>query len=88
VILFDDIHWSTGLWENWNSLGLALSRTHAIGAGRFGVCVWDEGGVRLRSDTLYGTAVLFGSKSVPDAPSQPNPGSLPEACRLKGVFAT
>jgi predicted O-methyltransferase YrrM len=58
VILFDDIHWSTDLWKDWNDLGQRVGLTHAIGAGRFGVCVWDGRGARPRTDTLYGIAGL------------------------------
>lgn len=58
VIIFDDIHWSTDLWNDWNVLGRRAGLTHAIGAGRFGLCLWDGGGVRPRTDTLYGIAGL------------------------------
>ena len=58
VILFDDIHWSPDLREDWNSLDRRMGLTHVINAGRFGVCVWGGGGGLPRTDTLYGIAGL------------------------------
>lgn len=39
VVVFDDIHWSSEMWETWRTLRQWKGLTYAINAGRFGVCV-------------------------------------------------
>jgi hypothetical protein len=56
LVVFDDIHWSSEMWEAWRTLRQWIGLTHAINAGRFGVCVWNGGAVRPRTYDLYKVA--------------------------------
>jgi len=56
VVVFDDIHWSSAMWETWKTLRQWKGLTCAINAGRFGVCVWNGGTIQPRTYDLYKVA--------------------------------
>lgn len=41
LVVFDDIHLSEGMWRAWKLLRTRRGFAATVGAGRFGVCVWD-----------------------------------------------
>jgi predicted O-methyltransferase YrrM len=41
LVVFDDIHLSEGMWRAWQELSRRAGFSHALSAGRFGVCLWD-----------------------------------------------
>ena len=53
VIVFDDIHWSSEMWQAWRSLRRRKGFSHTITAGRFGVCFWTGGRMEPKTFNLY-----------------------------------
>jgi predicted O-methyltransferase YrrM len=53
VVVFDDIYWSSEMWEAWEAIRRWKGFSHAITAGRFGVCVWTGDGVEPKRRNLY-----------------------------------
>lgn len=53
IVIFDDIHWSSEMWEMWKVVRAWNGLSYTINAGRFGVCVWSGGTVQPRSYALY-----------------------------------
>jgi len=41
LVVFDDIHWSDGMWRAWQVLQGREGFAFTIDAGRFGVCLWE-----------------------------------------------
>jgi predicted O-methyltransferase YrrM len=52
LVIFDDIHWSKGMWEAWEALRTREGFSHSIDAGRFGLCVWQGGRAQPRQYNL------------------------------------
>lgn len=52
LVVFDDIHWSKGMWEAWQVLRVREGFSHTIDVGRFGLCVWQGGPVQPRQFNL------------------------------------
>jgi len=42
LVVFDDIHWSQGMWEAWKMLRAWKGFSYTIDVGRFGLGLWDE----------------------------------------------
>jgi predicted O-methyltransferase YrrM len=40
VVVFDDIHLTEDLWRAWHELRRRPGVSHAVNAGRFGLCIW------------------------------------------------
>jgi predicted O-methyltransferase YrrM len=55
LMIFDDIQW-TAMAGDWQHLCARPGISHAISAGRFGVCVWQGGAARPRVSALFGVA--------------------------------
>lgn len=53
VVVFDDIHWSSEMWEAWQVLRRWKGFSHTITAGRFGVCFWTGDHVEPKTFDLY-----------------------------------
>ncbi|MGH7824566.1 MAG: O-methyltransferase [Candidatus Binatia bacterium] len=53
VVVFDDIHWSSEMWEAWQVLRRWKGFSHAITAGRFGVCFWTGDRAEPKTFDLY-----------------------------------
>jgi predicted O-methyltransferase YrrM len=53
VVVFDDIHWSSEMWQAWQVLRRWEGFSHAITAGRFGVCFWTGGHAKPKTFDLY-----------------------------------
>lgn len=41
LVVFDDVHWSDGMWRAWQALKEQEGFSYTIDAGRFGICVWE-----------------------------------------------
>lgn len=41
LLIFDDIHWSSGMWRAWQVLRGHEGFAHTIDVGRFGICLWE-----------------------------------------------
>jgi len=41
LVVFDDIHLSEGMWRAWQVLKRQEGFAYTVGAGRFGICLWD-----------------------------------------------
>jgi predicted O-methyltransferase YrrM len=41
LVVFDDIHLSEGMWRAWQVLRRRAGFAYTVGAGRFGICLWD-----------------------------------------------
>jgi predicted O-methyltransferase YrrM len=48
LVIFDDIRWSTEMFETWQRLSQWPGVSDAVDVGRMGVCVWQGGEVRPR----------------------------------------
>lgn len=53
VVVFDDIHWSSQMWEAWQILCQWEGLSFAINAGRFGVCLWSGGATQPKTYDLF-----------------------------------
>ena len=42
LLIFDDIHWSAGMWQAWLDLQKRARLSYTIDAGRVGICGWDS----------------------------------------------
>jgi hypothetical protein len=56
LVVFDDIHWSSEMWEMWGVVRKWKGFSHTINAGRFGVCLWSGRDVRPKTYDLYNMA--------------------------------
>jgi len=41
LVVFDDVHWSDGMWQAWQALKELEGFSYTIDAGRFGICLWE-----------------------------------------------
>ncbi len=41
LVVFDDVHWSKGMWRAWQVLKEQEGFGYTIDVGRFGICLWD-----------------------------------------------
>jgi predicted O-methyltransferase YrrM len=53
VVVIDDIHWSSEMWEAWKAIRERKGLSFAINAGRFGVCLWSGGATQPKTYDLY-----------------------------------
>lgn len=52
LMVFDDIHWSKGMWDAWQVLRAQQGFSHTMDVGRFGLCVWQGGAVQPQQFNL------------------------------------
>jgi predicted O-methyltransferase YrrM len=66
LVVFDDIHWSKGMWEAWRELRSWRGVSHAVDVGRFGLCHWDPPAAQPRTYSLaFYAGWLPGGRSHP-----------------------
>jgi predicted O-methyltransferase YrrM len=53
VVVFDDIHWSSEMWQAWQVLRRWRGFSHTITVGRFGVCFWIGDSLEPKTFNLY-----------------------------------
>jgi predicted O-methyltransferase YrrM len=53
IVVFDDITWSSEMWEAWQVLRRWEGFSHAITSGRFGVCFWTGNRTKPKTFDLY-----------------------------------
>jgi predicted O-methyltransferase YrrM len=41
LVVFDDVHWSNGMWRAWQVLKEQEGFAYTIDVGRLGICLWD-----------------------------------------------
>jgi predicted O-methyltransferase YrrM len=41
LVVFDDVHWSDGMWQAWQILKEREGFAYTIDVGRLGICLWD-----------------------------------------------
>lgn len=41
LVVFDDVHWSKGMWQAWQVIKGQGGFGYTIDVGRFGICLWD-----------------------------------------------
>ena len=58
VVVFDDIHWSSEMWQAWQMLRRWKGFSHTVTAGRFGVCFWTGDRTQPKTFNLYQFAGL------------------------------
>lgn len=46
LVVFDDVHWSKGMWRAWEILQEQEGFSHTLDVGRFGICLYDGGSTR------------------------------------------
>jgi predicted O-methyltransferase YrrM len=58
VVVFDDIYWSSEMWQAWQMLRRWKGFSHTVTAGRFGVCFWTGDRTQPKTFNLYQFAGL------------------------------
>jgi predicted O-methyltransferase YrrM len=58
MVVFDDIYWSSEMWQAWQMLRRWKGFSHAVTAGRFGVCFWTGDRTEPKTFNLYQFAGL------------------------------
>ena len=53
VVVFDDIYWSSEMWQAWQVLRRWRGFSHTITVGRFGVCFWIGNSLEPKTFNLY-----------------------------------
>jgi predicted O-methyltransferase YrrM len=61
LLIFDDIHLSKGMWRAWQALKRRAGFAYTVGAGRFGICLWDGSS---STPVSYNLCPYFGCLSV------------------------
>jgi hypothetical protein len=41
LVVFDDVHWSNGMWQAWQVLKEQEGFGYTIDLGRLGICLWE-----------------------------------------------